>query len=166
MEAGAFATSYIPTVASQVTRAADAASMTGTNLTSWFQQQQGSLYIESNSPRSGVRTMFQFGSSVSNRYGFYFLNAALSYYDGTSFTISSITDTATKIACSLVNNDIAVAFNGNSASAISGAKALTNVDTFAIGNGVGTTEQISGTIKKIAYYPIRVTNAQLQALTS
>ena len=110
--------------------------------------------------------MFQFGSSVSNRYGFYFLNAALSYYDGTSFTISSITDTATKIACSLVNNDIAVAFNGNSASAISGAKALTNVDTFAIGNGVGTTEQIRGTIKKIDYYPIRVSNTNLQALTS
>jgi hypothetical protein len=37
-EAGAFATSYIPTVASQVTRAADSASMIGNNFARWFNQ--------------------------------------------------------------------------------------------------------------------------------
>ena len=36
LEAGAFATSYIPTVASQVTRAADSASMIGNNFARWF----------------------------------------------------------------------------------------------------------------------------------
>ena len=36
LEAGEFATSYIPTVASQVTRAADSASMIGNNFARWF----------------------------------------------------------------------------------------------------------------------------------
>jgi len=46
VEAGAFATSYIPTVASQVTRSPDAASMTGTNFSSWYRQDEGTMYGE------------------------------------------------------------------------------------------------------------------------
>lgn len=36
LEAGAFATSYIPTTSASVTRGTDVASMTGTNFSSWF----------------------------------------------------------------------------------------------------------------------------------
>ena len=46
LEAGSFATSYIPTVASQVTRAADVAVMTGTNFSSWYNQTEGTVYTE------------------------------------------------------------------------------------------------------------------------
>jgi len=46
VELGAFATSYIPTVASQVTRAADAASMTGTNFSSWYNQTEGTFFAQ------------------------------------------------------------------------------------------------------------------------
>jgi hypothetical protein len=35
-----------------------------------------------------------------------------------------------------------------------------------IGSRAAGTSVVNGTIKKIAYYPLRVTNAQLQALTS
>jgi hypothetical protein len=46
VEAGAFATSYIPTVASQVTRSADSAVMTGTNFSSWYNASEGTFYCE------------------------------------------------------------------------------------------------------------------------
>ena len=44
LEAGAFATSYIPTTTATVTRAADVASITGTNFSSWFNGITGSFY--------------------------------------------------------------------------------------------------------------------------
>lgn len=46
-EAGSFATSYIPTVASSVTRSADIASMTGSNFSSWFNQGPVNLLLQS-----------------------------------------------------------------------------------------------------------------------
>ena len=46
LEAGAFPTSYIKTEASQVTRAADVASMTGTNFSSWYNALNGVFYYD------------------------------------------------------------------------------------------------------------------------
>ena len=42
-ELGSFQTSYIPTTSSAVSRAADAASISGTNFTSWFNQSEGTF---------------------------------------------------------------------------------------------------------------------------
>ena len=49
VEVGAFPTSYIKTTASQVTRSADSASMTGTNFSDQYRQDEGSIYAEYNS---------------------------------------------------------------------------------------------------------------------
>jgi hypothetical protein len=46
LEIGAFATSFIPSAASQVTRAADSASMIGNNFARWYTQGPGTLYGE------------------------------------------------------------------------------------------------------------------------
>jgi len=48
-ENAAFATSYIPTVASTVTRSADVATMTGTNFSSWFNATDGSFVFSGDS---------------------------------------------------------------------------------------------------------------------
>lgn len=47
LEAGAFATSYIPTGAASVARTADSATMTGTNFSSWFNQGPVNLLLQS-----------------------------------------------------------------------------------------------------------------------
>jgi hypothetical protein len=46
IEEGSFPTSYIPTSGSTVTRAADVASITGSNFSSWYNQSEGSLFSQ------------------------------------------------------------------------------------------------------------------------
>ena len=46
LEAGAFATSYIPTTTTSLTRNADAVTMTGTNFTSWYNSSEGAVFSE------------------------------------------------------------------------------------------------------------------------
>ena len=48
LEAGTFPTSYIPTTSAQVTRAADNASMVGTNFSSWYNQSEGTFIANAN----------------------------------------------------------------------------------------------------------------------
>jgi hypothetical protein len=50
VEVGAFATSYIPTAASQVTRNADNVSMTGTNFSSWYNASEGAFLAKFSFP--------------------------------------------------------------------------------------------------------------------
>lgn len=172
-ENGAFATSYIPTVASQVTRAADAASMTGTNFSSWYRQGESTIYadfvLNGQDSGHGAGIVSLFYNSSSNGL-LLFRNTAnstfLAYVDSTSASIGTITVGS--------SYKTAFAYNGSSNGAVLNAGTVSSVGTslsqqpiqmniFADSSGG---QKPTGTIKKIAYYPLRVTNAQLQALTS
>jgi hypothetical protein len=54
LEANAYPTSYIKTEASQVTRAADIATMTGANFTDWYNINAGTFFINTNARNSDV----------------------------------------------------------------------------------------------------------------
>lgn len=172
LEAGAFATSYIPTVASQVTRAADAASMTGTNFSSWYNAGEGTMYAEA--APAGVDDIV-FSVSDSNGYP----NSIYLAAGGNDFVVvvgSSVQAAINAGAWTVgVNSKISGVYKANDfAAVINGAAAVTDasgvlpsVDRATIGGlPVNPTAGWNGTIRKIAYYPLRVTNAQLQALTS
>ena len=183
VEAGAFATSYIPTVASQVTRAADSAVMTGTNFSSWYNQAQGTLYAEGflNNPAvTGVqnRRLAEI-SDGSNNNKISFGRAALASdlrviytvsgvnINGTNGQVASSVFPSAKVAVAYKAADYAFSPNGASVTT-STASNVPVVNRLDIGNDVsnGATGSANGTIKKIAYYPLRVTNAQLQAITT
>jgi hypothetical protein len=66
LEAGAFATSYIPTVASQVTRAADNASMIGNNFARWYTQGVGTIFSQFDTPASGNRPVVSIDDNAVN----------------------------------------------------------------------------------------------------
>jgi hypothetical protein len=174
LEAGAFATSYIPTVASQVTRAADAASMTGTNFSSWYNGGESGIYGEFNLPALGgsQALLHLTDTAEANRVRIY---AQLSGI--TRFTVTANGST-------LFNNDVASVTTGSSKTAI-GIKSgsygtVRNAGTVGTNSSIptpnGPTElrigrdassgYLNGSIKKISVYPIRPTDAQLQALTS
>ena len=171
----AFASSYIQTVASQVTRAADAASMTGTNFSSWYNQAEGTVYSEAST----------FDASV--------IRSAFSASDGTS-ALRILTAHGTGARGFVANNGTqmsqaiaSVAFSNNTFSKMSMAYAVNNgnaaangtigtldtvmtipvVTQLQIGSQTGSAAQtLNGTIRKLSYYPLRVTDAQLVALTS
>lgn len=67
VEAGAFVTSYIPTVAAQVSRNADVATITGSNFTSFWNATQGGATVQAlPSTVSGTHPLVQYDDGTSN----------------------------------------------------------------------------------------------------
>ena len=185
VEAGSFPTSYIPTVASAVTRAADVASMTGTNFSSWYNQSQGSVVFvgsrQSSSASTGNYNIAVFdGVGGTSKWGFLTVNAG----DGAkarfgidtransgSFTFPAFTtqDTANvafKAGLTISSSPAFGCVNGTGGQQISYAGTNPTPDSLILGGilpGHGTT---SGRIAHLAYYPVRLPDAQLQALTA
>jgi hypothetical protein len=179
LEAGAFPTSYIPTVATQVTRSADRASMN--NIGSLLNIAEGTLYVSGIAPPGLQPSGNSFGFAVlsdgtSNNRARLVRNGldTNSFFGVTSngATQASITmgalsnNSLFKAAGAYKTNDFATSLNGSSVGVDTLGATVTALNTLDIGHqgGTGLTETNS-CISKIAYYPLRLTNAQLQALT-
>ena len=165
LEALAFPTSYIPTTTAQVTRASDNASMTGTNFSSWYNNAEGTVYTDAVVPTASYVSAISDGTAnnyIVNRYN----SSGASAIVTTSGTIQANYGSPTlsgKNASTYKVNDFASSVNGASpATDTSGS--IPTVNQLQIGSFLSA-NYANGTIKKIAYYPIRVTNTQLQALT-
>lgn len=175
-EVGSFATSYIPTTTAAATRAADAALMTGNNFTSWFNNSEGTLYVEA-SPQTQSTNSFGM-ASFTNLAGS--TNSIAVYYTGgTVVDVEALVNSVaqytfliargsqpTKVAHGYKVNDANVALNGTASTADT-ACLIPQVSVLTIGTIYDATSYpCNGTVRKLAYYPIRVTDAQLAALTS
>jgi hypothetical protein len=172
-----------------VTRSADSASMTGANLFSWFNPSQGTLYAEANhivgvnqqayfAQIAGTGSGTSYGESIavgkfdSSAIGsgqrikgiVYVINSN----DANLVTASNITTSPVKVSLGYKVNDFAASIDGAaSLTDTSGVLPVINsVGVFSIGSIRGGGLYINSTIKKIAYYPARLTNEQLVALTS
>jgi hypothetical protein len=179
LEAGAFATSYIKTEGSQVTRSADSASMTGTNFSSWYRADEGTVYTEFSAYATSVADGFGRVWSIddngtNNVIGLLKNNGSNSSYytyvgvggvaQATLFTGALTANTFNKIGFTYKVNDFAQSTNSvTNTSDTSGTIPIVN--QIRIGS-VGGIAALNGTIRKIAYYPKRLTNAELQGLTT
>jgi hypothetical protein len=166
-------------VASQVTRAADAASMTGTNFSSWYNQAQGTIYGEYvgvNNVSGGTRRLLEIGvvNAITDRFvcGYSQTNSTrfLVVASGTTqadVTVNTIQGSLVRFAGVYAANNFQIVTNGVLSTAdTSGTVPV--VSSLFIGSdqtGVASTV-LNGTIRKIAYYPLRVSNTNLVALTS
>jgi len=82
-----------------------------------------------------------------------------------SSTISS--SSSAKVAGGLKLNDSVVAANGLLGVVDTSCNIPAGATTMSIGKaGWSASNYLNGTIKKIAYYPSRLTNTELQAITS
>jgi hypothetical protein len=179
LEAGSFATSYIPTVASQVTRSSDAATMTGSNFTSWYRADAHTAYSEYTvlkAPDAAFNSnvAFGYGNGTGDEYVHLdtvngatqirgLVRAKATTYSAAQGTITAGTTIKAAIALSAGNG----AFSANGATATAVNPVVMPLPTFAnIGKNTAFSVFLNGNIKKVAFYPARLTNAEIQGLTT
>ena len=168
LEVGSFATSYIPTVASAVTRNADQASMTGTNFSSWYNTSQDSLYWEGDVIDISSQTKALYALSdntITNRIDAYEASGTINF-DLYGTSKSSVTaNTIFKVAQSLNSTTVLTALNGSASSTANtmalGLNRLNLGSNYTLG-----TNTMSGHIRRFNVYPVALPSATLQALTS
>jgi len=177
VEVGAFPTSYIPTTSSAVTRAADVASVN--TLSPWYNATEYTLYYEGIVQTNSNGIVYTgIGDTFDNTA--YFSRTAPNQYvavrsGGNSQTgplTSNFTPTINvpfKMAAGIKANDFALCINGGTvATDTSGAVPLSAV-RLGIGNAPWAASggnQGQQWIRRIAYYPTRLSNTDLQAITA
>lgn len=179
LEAGAFPTSYIKTGASQVTRAFDSAQLLGNNFSSWYRQDEGTMYVEYvQGPSNDTQPAFAIDDSSSNNRLNLYADATVSASVTPGFHVSSggnayvsnnhsstIAGSINKFAAGYALNNFASALNSNLLTDSTGSVPV--VDRASIGrDGASATRSMNGRIKRIVYYSKRLTDAQLQAITT
>ena len=177
LEAGGFATSHIPTTSATVTRAADEASITGTNFSDWFNPAEGTFVAEADS-FADVSTIVRNQVAASNAAATDRVNVFL--YNGkwggsvrvggvdqcdllqeSSYTAGVVAKTALAYKA----NDFACSVNGNTPIP-DASGAIPTVDRLFIGSVNGSWGHINGHIRRLTYYPARLSNALLQTLST
>lgn len=175
LELGAFATSVIPTTTTALTRSADVASVN--TLTPWFNAAAGTFYTEFSVPqlgRAGRLVAVDDGSltnmidmTVSATNGVAIEAVVAGVYGGFASAVGSISaNTTQKSAFTFSASDSETACL-NAGAVGSGAVTLPSVSLTRLllgrqSNGV----ELCGHLRRITYYPRRLANAQLQALTA
>jgi hypothetical protein len=177
LEQGAFATSVIPTSTTAVTRSADVASISGSNFSSWYRQDEGSFYAENqlppgNPPASTFPGVFSANNGTAT-------NQMMMYWNSTTvgrwFVRESGTITAdvsasavtagssTRMAVRYASNDAAISANGGAIGSDTSV-VLPTVDRLTIG-AQAVTAPLNGTIRRLVYWGQRLPNSVLQSIT-
>lgn len=175
VEKGSFATSYIPTSGSTVTRAADIASITGTNFTDFYNSSEGTLYLEAigkGTGNSGSNGTLQVDDGFyNNRIGLInddesAINSFITVNSSqTNFNASpSFTTGVNKNVIAYKSGDNATSLNGSTLVTNTSITTLPTVNTLRLGSNADGNS--NNTIRRAIYYPKRLPNDQLQALTS
>ena len=180
VEMGTFPTSYIPTSGSTVTRSADVASMTGTNFSSWYNQSEGSIFTvarigDLSTANQTIASAEETASSVQfNALGYRVGGGGSGYigawsYNSTGQAFFNInagitSNTEFKAIHSYKTDDYAASVNGSVPVTDTAGNASTTIDRLRIGAGVYGSV-VTGTISRLTYYPTRLSDTQLQALT-
>ena len=159
---------------SQVTRAAEVAGMTGTNFSSWFKQSEGTVC---GTGSIGVGTFpYLLGitdGTDTNRFIIYRVGAPAMLSANFDTLVSKNTATQAQFSSSSSSTKFAIAYKADDFAAMTDAQAIATdttgqvpiVNAMYIGSN-GSQFYANGTIKRIAYYPRRLTNAELQGITS
>jgi hypothetical protein len=173
VEAGAFATSYISTVAAAATRAADSAVIS--TISPFYNQSDGTIYIETDYTLvAGGNYRFDVtDGTASNQMR---LRSAPTGTTQSRFELTSGGTLWTTLSPATTNTAInkdAIAYATNNAAAVTNNGTLLSdltvtpavVDRITLGSTRAGASQLNGHIRRFAYYPTRLPDATLAALT-
>ena len=183
LEAGSFATSYIPTVASTVVRSADVCSITGANFTSFYNPVEGSLATSAifNAPVANATSQAIVDindTTTANRLRLFRTNSnGFGNLANTSNSTQNVTIASTvssqpfitqKYASGFKLDDYAFYINNSQIGTDNLGAMPISVTTFTIGDassGFTPRLYLNGTLAAIRYYRKRLPNAKLAQLT-
>jgi hypothetical protein len=182
LEQGAFSTSYIPTTTTALTRSADVASVTGANFSNWYNATEGTLFVEANIANtttvavSGVlasigdsstfnESMYLARGSVSTNVTANVIDNGVAQWVSNTLGTATLGTTFKAIMAYKLDN-----FGGsvNAAAPVTdNAGTIPTVNSLMIGNGSwsGASNWANGYIRSFKYYPTRLRDSALQALT-
>ena len=167
-----FCTSYIPTAGATATRAVDIANIAGTNFSSWYNQNEGTIFAEfagqthtagtltkilsfadddSTSMAAGNGILFGSHTGGPDEQRWLVRASSITY-------LSLATETVGSTALAYATSDLAMVFDGGTveSSTNSPPTSLDRLNMFPA----------NVPISRIAYYPTRLPDEQLQTLTS
>jgi hypothetical protein len=172
LEAGSFPTSYIPNngATSGATRSADIASIPVTDF--GYNQKAGSFVVEytRGADSNSSRRVFEIanGSNTSTSIRVLSGGATSVNADG-NIAFSVPVNTDAKIAFAVKENDLAGSLDGGTPITDSSVSMLTNAQATSLSIGVRNDlgfHWLNGHIKSLSYFPRRLSDTQLQELTS
>ncbi|MBE2191860.1 MAG: hypothetical protein IAE63_06740 [Alphaproteobacteria bacterium] len=175
LEQGAFATSYIPTTSSAVTRTSDTLTANATNIipvSSWASSIEETTYIHAQqfALSTTAPRLYEYDTNSNSSLAIVSASHVNQQYSVGGVKQAEFISTIT--AFEDVKAAIAAKFNDFAAS-VNGLTTITdNSGSFAkrvsikFGNSTADNRPLNGHIREFRYYPIRVTNSELQRITT
>jgi hypothetical protein len=175
LEAGAFPTSYIPTTTTSLTRSADVASVD--TLSPWYRADEGTVYAEvgyqQTNPSSAQHAASFNDATANNRWtasftqttglGLMLRNTSGAGLLQTSAANAAIVGATNKIALA-ISTGASLVLNGGTV-ATNASYAAPTVTRLELGKQLAA-GYFNGYLRRITYYPRRLSDAELQSITS
>jgi hypothetical protein len=173
LEVGAFPTSYIgPTTTTAITRTADVASVTGTNFSSWYRQDEGSAYIDFSLPTiTGNTAIFSFSQAAAATTNRHSIRQGNTIITAAGSTVANFTNQTTavnarsRIGYGYKVDDFFQVLNGTTSAADTSGAVPSNIDLLDIGKVEGAAIYSNAPIRRLTYWPTRLSNSTLQSIT-
>ena len=168
-----FPTSYIPTTTSTVTRAGDVASISGSNFSSWYRQNESSAFVDFtlNGVNTGNNFIYDFSNGTIDEE--IFLNYQDSGNARWAARVASVQVTQDqsgaglprfKHAFGMASNNYMAARDGILSTGSSQVGMPPNT-SLRLGARFNDSVPSNGTIRRLTYWPVRLENNVLQAIT-
>ena len=182
LEAGAFATSYIPTTTTALTRNADVATMTGTNFSDWWNDAEGAFISSAvfKNVLSAGRSPFSVATGVTtasglsittdagnNRWLYRVFDSANTAVGAVNYTAAGtpVADVEYNIALSYKTDSYKIAINANSVTTDGSGTKTGTPDICYIGRNQTGTTYANGWISNLRYFDQQLTDNELIAFS-